>query len=403
VKFSVLIPTRNRLEYLKQALYSVQQQNYPNWEAIISDNFSDDDVFGFIRDLKDDRIKYFRTKSFIPVTDNWNYALEKSTGDYVIMLGDDDCLLQDYFKICKFFIEKYSSPDLMYTSALNYVYPKVLHGSPDGYLITWPNASFLSPEKKPYILDRQEAIALAKQALNFRIMFNFNAQFSIIKRTLINELKKYGPFYQSPYPDYYSTTAMFLKADRILAVSCPIVVVGMSPKSFGCYYFNNREKEGIEMLNNLALSSLLPKTKKQLMPGSHMNSSWLLSMESVFRNFGSELPLKLNYKKYRFLQVLYFLKKYACRENVTLNDLWNMVKALLWWEKFAYLPLLMMSAFIHLFPKPFLQNWACKMLYKFSHPSHGIGKVLNTSYNDMTDVFRGTNCYELKDYQNTFS
>ena len=38
MKFSVLLPTRNRLEYLRFAVESVLRQDDPGWELVISDN-----------------------------------------------------------------------------------------------------------------------------------------------------------------------------------------------------------------------------------------------------------------------------------------------------------------------------------------------------------------------------
>lgn len=49
IKFSVLIPTRDRLDLLKEAIDSVRNQSYHNWELIVSDNCSDDDVEGYVR------------------------------------------------------------------------------------------------------------------------------------------------------------------------------------------------------------------------------------------------------------------------------------------------------------------------------------------------------------------
>ena len=123
MKFSVLLPTRNRIELLKFAVASVIKQDYENWEIIISDNFSEEDIAGYVETLKDPRIKYFRTPSFVPVTENWNYALDRSSGDYVIMLGDDDCLMQGYFSNLFETIQKHDCPDFIYTGALQYVYP----------------------------------------------------------------------------------------------------------------------------------------------------------------------------------------------------------------------------------------------------------------------------------------
>ncbi len=68
--FSVLLPTHNRLEYLRYAVESVRRQDDPEWEIVISDNDSTDDIAGYVEGLADTRVRYVRTDSFVPVTQN---------------------------------------------------------------------------------------------------------------------------------------------------------------------------------------------------------------------------------------------------------------------------------------------------------------------------------------------
>src|SRR5918997_95547 len=93
---SVLLPTRNRLDYLRYAIETVLRQDDPDWEIVVSDNDSEEDIAGHVRGLGDDRVRYVRTASFVPVTENWNNALEHSIGRYAVMLGDDDGLMPGY-------------------------------------------------------------------------------------------------------------------------------------------------------------------------------------------------------------------------------------------------------------------------------------------------------------------
>jgi len=53
----------------------VRRQDYQDWEIVISDNCSEDDIAGFVLSLDDTRVKYVRTESFVPVTDNWKQRL----------------------------------------------------------------------------------------------------------------------------------------------------------------------------------------------------------------------------------------------------------------------------------------------------------------------------------------
>lgn len=303
MKFSVLLPTRNRLDLLSYAIETVRKQDYDDWELIISDNHSDEDVEGHIRSLGDPRIKYFRTEKFLPVTDNWNNALEKCDGDYVIMLGDDDCLMKGYFSTLKEIIAKYGFPDLVYTNAFLYAYPGVLPGWPEGFLRSYSQRRIFKSAQEPFCLDKAEAKTLAESSLNFRIRFDYNMQFSLVSRKLINEMAAYGHFYQSPYPDYYASNAMMLKAGKILIVPLPLVTIGISPKSFGFYYFNDAESAGNQFLQNLPDPETARRLQPVLLPGTGMNTSWLLSMEALAQNFGGELDVPVNYRRYRFLQI----------------------------------------------------------------------------------------------------
>jgi len=302
MKFSVLLPTRNRLELLKYAVETILRQDYNDWEIIVSDNFSEEDIAGYVKSLNDQRIKYYRTKSFVPVTDNWNNALYKSSGDYVVMLGDDDCIMKGYFNILRDMVEKYNSPDFIYTNAFQYAYPGVMPGFPEGFLQSYGHAAFFEAAKEPFWLPKKESLEMVRQSMNFRTAFTFNMQHSLINREFINSLETKGKFFQSPYPDFYATNVMLLKAKRILICPIPLVTVGVSPKSFGFYYFNEREKEGVDFLKNLPDAESVRRLQDILLPGPDMHTSWLFAMETIKLNYGSEFDLKVNYRRYRFLQ-----------------------------------------------------------------------------------------------------
>jgi len=304
LKFSVLLPTRNRLEYLRYAVETVRRQDYDDWEIVIADNNSDDDIAGFVQELDDSRIKYSRSNRFLPVTDNWNRALELSSGDLVIMLGDDDGLMKGYFTRAQNLVAKFDSPDLIYSSGYLYAYPGVLPKYPDGILHHYRNATFLQAESDPFLFSHESAMKLVHDSLDFKMKFTYNMQYSLFGRSLVDDLLRDGPFFQSPFPDYYATNVMFMKAKKILIDPEPTVAVGITPKSYGFFLFNNREGEGVEFLNSPgALSKLTPKGLP-ILPGTNMNNSWLLAMETMAQNYG----LSLNYSRYRRLQILSVLR-----------------------------------------------------------------------------------------------
>lgn len=109
MKFSITIPAY-KSTYLKEAIQSVLKQTYSDFELIIVDDCSPEDLKTIINQFPDRRLKYFRNEKncgAIDVVDNWNICLEKCSGEYVICIGDDDRLLpnclEEYYKL----IEKY--------------------------------------------------------------------------------------------------------------------------------------------------------------------------------------------------------------------------------------------------------------------------------------------------------
>ena len=336
MKFSVLLPTRNRLELLKYAVETVRRQDYDDWELIISDNFSDDDIVGYVCSLNEPRIKYFRTESFVPVTDNWNNALYKATGEYIIMLGDDDCLMKGYFSKIRQLIETYSNPDFIYTSAYLYSYPGVMPNYPDGFLHLYDYASFFRSSKEPFLLNKNTAIELVRQSMNLNMSFTYNMQHSIISRIFIDSLGSKGYFFQSPYPDFYATNVIFLMAKRILIYPIPIVTIGISQKSFGYYFFNNQEKLGVDFLKNLPNIEHSNKIKHILLPGSYNTTFWLLAMEAIKENYGSEFNLRVSYRTYRFKQILYMFTGYFRNNTVSKSEFHEFIRKINTLEKLTY-------------------------------------------------------------------
>src|SRR5579862_803983 len=121
--FSVLLPSRNRLELLKHAIASVLEQRFDDLELVVSDNASTDDYAAYVAALGDSRIRCIRTETVLPVTENWNRALYASRGQYVVMLGDDDALAPGFLSRAQHLITAFSRPDAIYSMAYHYAYP----------------------------------------------------------------------------------------------------------------------------------------------------------------------------------------------------------------------------------------------------------------------------------------
>lgn len=98
---SIGISTYNRADgYLREALESAVRQRYPKLEIIVSDNASTDDTEGLVRGFGDSRIRYFKQPRNLGANGNFNFCLEQATGDYFLLLHDDDLIDDDFIATC---------------------------------------------------------------------------------------------------------------------------------------------------------------------------------------------------------------------------------------------------------------------------------------------------------------
>lgn len=310
MKYSVLIPTRNRLEYLKFAVASVLKQNYNDWEVLISDNASEDDISGYVQTLNDPRIKYSRSEKFLTITESWNRSLDMSSGDYVIMLGDDDILLKGYFEITDKLIADYNNPDLIYTNSYLFAYPNVIPNFPKGLFQTFGALNSMPKQDSPFWLDLPSRVAIVRETLKFGSLYSTNMQHALIRRSLVETIKRENKFFHSPYPDVYAMSALFIEAEKVLIYPQEIVVVGVTPKSHGYYIFNSKQKEAVDFLNiNNEIASIPGIQQSILPPFNSVHTFWLAAIHLLDKYFPlGKLELKIDYKKYRTEQINNFLR-----------------------------------------------------------------------------------------------
>jgi len=109
MKFSITIPAYKQ-RYLYEAIESCLAQTYKDFELIIVDDASPEDLKSVVDMFQDDRIRYYRNEKncgALNVVDNWNICLEYAKGDYVICMGDDDKLLPNCLEEYSKLMDKY--------------------------------------------------------------------------------------------------------------------------------------------------------------------------------------------------------------------------------------------------------------------------------------------------------
>lgn len=95
MKFSIIIPTRHRPKFVAESLKFLKQQKYRDIEIIISDNYIDPTLSceAACKASTLAGLKYVRPPEPLGMVENWNYALQFASGDYVLYLTDKMFLL----------------------------------------------------------------------------------------------------------------------------------------------------------------------------------------------------------------------------------------------------------------------------------------------------------------------
>lgn len=106
---SVNMPVYNGVKYLKQAIDSILNQTYTDFELIIIDDGSTDTSVDLIKSYRDPRIKLFQNNLNRGLAFSRNRAIEQSKGKYIAILDSDDIAYPERIKKQLDFLEK--NPD----------------------------------------------------------------------------------------------------------------------------------------------------------------------------------------------------------------------------------------------------------------------------------------------------
>ena len=87
---SVIMPCYNDGQYIEEAIGSIKNQTYSNWELIIIDDGSDDEkTINIIDNINDERITILNTNHLRPAGAR-NYGISQAKGKFILPVDSDD-------------------------------------------------------------------------------------------------------------------------------------------------------------------------------------------------------------------------------------------------------------------------------------------------------------------------
>lgn len=96
------VPTFQRRDKLKRAVQSALRQTHGNIEVTVYDNASTDGTEDLVRELarSDERLRYVRRERNLGPEANMDGAIRDGTGEFTMLLADDDWIADDYVERC---------------------------------------------------------------------------------------------------------------------------------------------------------------------------------------------------------------------------------------------------------------------------------------------------------------
>jgi glycosyltransferase involved in cell wall biosynthesis len=235
---SIIIPTRERAGTLAYTLASALDQTSQDFEVVIGDNASEDDTSTVVSDKRDSRIQYFRSSQRLSMCDNYEFALNKARGEYVIVIGDDDATIP-------------GMPDILLVRLRALAEP-VIHMWPL-HIYDWPvdgrpaKATYIAPERPESILDLKAKGRRVVELGGWKYYELPSPYHAAIPRRILDALRqRTGRVFHSTQPDVFTAMAIPAFADQAINIGTTVTLNGRSAKSNGLGFVKRGALPNIE-------------------------------------------------------------------------------------------------------------------------------------------------------------
>ena len=105
-----------KARYLLLAIDSILSQTVSDWELVIVDDKSPEDLKSVVDKYSDPRIRYYRNEQNLGgenLVRQWNYCITLAKGDWIALAADDDLYSSTFCEECLYLIDKYPTVDLV--------------------------------------------------------------------------------------------------------------------------------------------------------------------------------------------------------------------------------------------------------------------------------------------------
>lgn len=123
-KYSFVLPAY-KATFLRESIDSILNQTYKDFELIIVNDASPEDLSSIVNCYSDERIQYYINEKNIGGSDlvaQWNHCTKYAKGEYLILASDDDIYHPEYLEKMDTLVNKYSDvnvfrPQIQYVNS----------------------------------------------------------------------------------------------------------------------------------------------------------------------------------------------------------------------------------------------------------------------------------------------
>lgn len=327
MKFTIIIPTRERADVLISSLRTVVKQDYDDLDILVSDNFSNDNTAEIVASFSDPRIKYINTNKRLSMSHNYEFALSHVSDGWVTILGDDDGLLPGSIKSVAE-IAQDNDVDAIQSRGNTYLWPS----------ITQTGYGHLS-------VNMREGLEVRKSNEWFNKVINGDEDFTslptlysggFVNYSLIKKAKNISKvFYHSMMPDVFSAIVFSQITDKYIYSHKPLAIGGASKHSIGASAFINKginknnpahifyQEENIPFHEDFPLlaDGSAPKSTQALVYESLLQSRKLINPAKDVTSHRKQLELILrNIKRQHRDHTIEWARLFAERHGIDFNE-----------------------------------------------------------------------------------
>ena len=301
--FSILLPSKNGENYIGNVIKSILDQEFQDYEIIVGDNNNTNKFIEIINSFKSTKIKVIRSEKTLQVADSWTNCLNVSSGRYIITLGDDDCLLINGLNKIHYLLEKNNFPDCVSVNGIGFYEA----GSTEDFIYPGYKLNFWEYKNKylnDLFLSNELKEKIVKEFFSFNNLLPLNMQPHIFSKEIADSIE--NGIFKPPSPDSYALHSMLMKKKKWAISNEKIFAIGLSKKSFGYYWHNNKISEGVEFLGS--------KLNGNFLPGSKLNDYLYTVLNSLKFN------QKKVFEKFKINRSAYLSRQFfVCLERSILN------------------------------------------------------------------------------------